>query len=151
MIFAHRDNAHENRITLRILSYWERLRAGRIMPAAHDIKREDIHDMWDSCFLLHSKDAEFSFAHLGEAIKRAYHGELEEGATNGLVSPHSHKLSEQFMAMLSHKKPMLDEGEFVNLNNRVVKYRQCLVPLGTGDTVEAIFGGMRYKVFEPLK
>ena len=147
MIFAHRDAAHERRITLRILSYWEKLRDGRAMPARHDVKREDIHDLWDSCFLLHGKEEGFDFAHLGEAIRKAYHGELKEGDANGLVSPHSQKLSEQFREMLRHKKPLLDEGEFVNLNNRVVRYRQCLVPLGSEDKVEAVFGGMRYKVF----
>jgi hypothetical protein len=147
MIFAHRDNVTERRITLRILSYWEKLRAGRLMPMTHDLKREDIHDMWDSCFLIHKQDEGFSFAHLGEAIRRAYHGDLTESDAQGLVSPHSHKLSEQFIEMLTHKKPVLDEGEFVNLNNQVVKYRQCLVPLGSEGNVEAIFGGMRYKVF----
>ena len=47
------------------------------------------------------------------------------------------------------KKPVIDEGEFINRDGHVVKYRQCLIPLAKDSyTVDSIFGGMRFKVFD---
>ncbi len=44
------------------------------------------------------------------------------------------------------RKPLIEEGEFTNQHNETVKYRQCLLPLGEGDEVHAIFGVLHIKV-----
>ena len=42
-----------------------------------------------------------------------------------------------------------EEGEFDNTLLGTVKYRQCILPLGENGKVEAILGGMHFKVFIP--
>jgi hypothetical protein len=56
-------------------------------------------------------------------------------------------LSSRFAQVMATMAPALDEGEFTTTHGRTVLYRQCLLPLGNEEKgVEAIFGGMNYKV-----
>lgn len=141
--------AGERRITLRLLAYWEKLRAGRDMPSEEDIDPDDIGDLWDHCFLIHIKDLQkegYHYTYLGSEIKKAYQGGLSDADTNGLVSPNAVKLADCYMEIMHSGKPLVDEGEFRNSHGDMVKYRQCLLPLGASGQVDTIFGGMRYKI-----
>jgi hypothetical protein len=144
------QSTSERRVTIRLLSYWEKLRKGRVMPAEGDIDPDHMGDLWDHCFLIHIKDLEkegYSYSHLGEEIKNAYQGGLSDTYTDGLISPNAARLTDCYMEIIESRKPVIDVGEFRNGRGDLVKYRQCLLPLGSGDKVEAIFGGMRYKIF----
>lgn len=139
----------ERRITLQLLSYWEKLRKGRTMPQETDIDPDDIAELWENCFLVHVADLHkegYNYTYLGDGIKKAYQGELDAGVS-GLVSPNAEKLADCYMEILNTAKPLIDEGEFTNAQGDLVKYRQCMLPLGRDGRVEAIFGGMRYKLF----
>lgn len=140
----------ERRITLRLMAYWEKLRKNNPMPVEADIDPDDLQDLWDYCFLIHVKDLnkpDYNYTYLGKAIQEAYSADLagDEGA--GIASPNAGKLANSYTKVIETRSPLLEEGEFLNLHNDVVKYRQCLLPLGSGDKVDAIFGGMRFKVF----
>src|SRR4051812_42763706 len=140
----------ERRITLRLLAYWERLRADRQMPREQDIDPDDIRDLWDNCFLIQVKDlgkADYNYTYLGEAIRNAYRFGLSESDPGGLLSPNAGKLAGGYRKVVATGKPLLEEGEFRNLHNEIIRYRQCLLPLGAGSKVEAVFGGMRFKIF----
>lgn len=141
--------ASERRITLRLLAYWEKLRAGRDMPHEEDIDPDDLGDLWDSCFLIHIKDLQkdgYYYTYLGGEIKNAYLGGISEADAGGLVSPNAVKLADCYMEIMHTGRPLVDEGEFINNHGDLVKYRQCLLPLGKGGEVDAIFGGMRCKI-----
>lgn len=140
----------ERRITLRLLAYWEKIRGSRLMPHEDDIDPDDIADLWDNCFLVHVTDLkkpDYNYTYLGDAIALAYQGDLLADASEEIVSPHASKLSVCYDQIISTKKPVVDEGVFRNHHNDIVKYRQCLLPLGEGEEVQAIFGGMRYRIF----
>lgn len=140
----------ERRITLRLLAYWEKLRGERDMPTEEDIDPDDIQDLWDSCFLIHVKDLakpDYNYTYLGQAIIDAYRYGLSDDEETGLISPNAGKLANGYNQVVITAKPLLEEGEFRNLNNQIVKYRQCLLPLGEEQRVKAIFGGMRFKIF----
>lgn len=144
------ESMRERRITVRLLSYWEKLRRGLPMPTEQDIDPDHIQDLWDHCFLVHVEDLQkdgYQYTYLGKAIHDAYQGGLSEADTGGLVSPNAERLADCYMEVMHTRKPLVDEGEFKNIHGDVVKYRQCLLPLGEGDTVSAIFGGMRYKIY----
>lgn len=141
----------ERRVTLRLLSYWEKLRAGRAMPSEQDIDPEDLPDLWDSCFLLHVADInkpDYNYTYLGSAIADAYQHGLVHGTNSGIVSPNAKDLGASLSKVVSTCKPLMEEGEFLNLHQDVVKFRQCLLPLGTDGNIEAIFGGMTFKIFQ---
>lgn len=142
--------AHERRITLRLLAYWEKIRGSKPMPREQDIDPDDIQDLWDNCLLIHTKDlgqADYNFTYIGSKIIEAYTGNIAESDHSQLVSVNAGKLAACYRQVVESRKPLTDEGEFINLHGDLIKYRQCLLPLGEGDTVSAIFGGMRYKVF----
>ena len=140
----------ERRITLRLLAYWEKLREGRAMPSENDVNPEDISDLWDSCFMVQVRDlaqAACKYSYLGTAIIEAYLGDLKDNETNPVFSLDAKKLRRGYNRVIESRRPVLEEGEFHNLRGDLVRYRQCLMPLGQGDKVEAIFGGMRCKLF----
>lgn len=148
----HETPVTERRITVRLLSYWERLRKGQTMPSEQDIDPEDLKDVWDYCFLVHVKDlgkSDYNYTYLGDAIAAAYRGQLTADDCNGLISIHAGKMFDHYQKIIDSHKPLLDEGKFTNLHGDTIKFRQCLLPLGEGDRVDAIFGGMRFKVFAP--
>jgi len=139
----------ERRITLRLLAYWEKLRRDRLMPVEDDINPEDIQDLWDSCFLIHVKDLEkpdYNYTYLGEAIARAYYNGITDDKF-GMMSPHAEAHADCYTKVIDTGKPLVGEGEFRNLHNDLVKYRQCLLPLGENGRIDAIFGGMHFKIF----
>jgi hypothetical protein len=143
-------NAAERRITLRLLAYWEKLRGERAMPHEDDIDPDDLKDLWDRCFLIHVQDLDkpdYNYTYLGKAIDEAYHHGLSQGDPNGMLSPNANDLAHGYAKVIETGKPLLEEGEFTNLHQEVVKYRQCLLPLGQNGKIEAIFGGMHFKIF----
>ncbi|MEZ5691329.1 MAG: PAS domain-containing protein [Rickettsiales bacterium] len=140
----------ERRITLRLLAYWERLRGDRSMPTEVDIDPDYLQDLWDYCFLLHIKDLakpDYNYTYLGSAIRKAYEGDLSGNEHQDIASLNASKLAGSYNRVATTCLPLINEGEFRNSHNDLVKYRQCLLPLGEGNTVDAIFGGMRFKVF----
>ena len=142
----------ERRITLRLLSYWEKLRKGRPMPTEQDINPEDIQDLWDNCFLIHVTDlskSDYNYTFLGEAIAEAYNHGIADEQSGGMISPNAGKLTTSFRQIMETAKPLTEEGEFRNIRQEMVKYRQCLLPLGGDGKIEAMFGGMTFKIFPP--
>ena len=142
-------SAAERRVTLRMLSYWERLRGSRAMPTEEDIDPYDLHDLWDCCFLLHVKDMDkpdYNYTYLGDEILQT----LQEGTENeaeNFANPEIRELTKAYPQVVLTKKPVLEEGEFITTAGASVKYRQCLLPLGEGSEVLAILGAVRFKVF----
>jgi hypothetical protein len=141
----------ERRITLRLLGYWEKLRGTRSMPAEQDVDPADLHDLWDCCMMVRVKDVhnnDYQYSYIGQSIMDTYslgvQGEEEGGS---ITSLNGGSLVAGCKKVIETAKPLLDEGEFYNRRNELVKYRLCLLPLGDGDVVQAVFGGMRFKVY----
>lgn len=144
------STALERRITVRLVGYWEKLRGNRVMPAENDIDPEDLADLWDYCFLVQVRDfhkKDYNYTYLGSAIMEAYRGGLSLDDKSCLVDINANKLSFDYAKVIQDRAPTIQEGQFVNAEGNIVKYRQCLLPLGPGGEVDAIFGGMRFKVF----
>lgn len=141
----------ERRITLRLIAYWERIRRGRPMPAETDIDPDDLADLWDYCFLVHVRDLakqDYNYTYIGSAIVEAYRGGLSVNDKGGMVTINASKLVSNYAAVIGDRRPVVEEGEFANARGQIVKYRQCMLPLGANDKVDAIFGGMRFKIFD---
>lgn len=140
----------ERRITARLVAYWERLRDGREMPSENDVDPDHLADLWDYCFLVQVRDLakqDYNYTYLGSAIVEAYRGGLSANDPSVLVALNANKLASNYAKVIETKKPVLEEGEFCNPSNYLVKFRQCLLPLGHDGQVDAIFGGMRFKIY----
>ena len=135
----------ERRLTMNLLGYWERVRGDRALPSEADINPDDLAVLWDDCFLVHTMDLQkqdYNYIYLGPHIAAMYH----DGMKQELEHFNASKLSKGFQKVIDTKKPVLEEGGIVNALGRTVLYRQCLLPLGEGETVNAILGGIRYKL-----
>jgi hypothetical protein len=49
--------------------------------------------------------------------------------------------------VLANPVPLVDMGQFINAGNKVVKYRSCLLPFGTGNKVTHIIAGLSWREF----
>lgn len=143
----------ERRLTLRLLRYWQDLRGMRNMPEEPEIDPDALGPDWGFCFLLQSRDVantqDYNFTYLGDRIMGAYFDREIDEHNEFLVGPNAYRLGTHFARVLETAAPVIDEGEFLTLQARRVLFRQVLLPLGTDETsVEAIFGGMNYKIVE---
>ena len=152
-MFTERYPYDERRLTLRLLRYWHELRGIRAMPEENDIDPDEIGEDWGFCFLLQSRDIaniqDYNFTYLGDHIRRAYFDGAIDVHNEFLVGPNAYRLGNHFSRVIETAAPVIDEGEFITLHGRRVLYRQALLPLGNENKgVEAIFGGMNYKIAE---
>ncbi|MBA4274181.1 MAG: hypothetical protein C0436_00865 [Alphaproteobacteria bacterium] len=141
----------ERRLTERLLTYWQAMAKHGLMPREEDIDPEALGDLWPKCFLIQTFDIkhrrDMNFTYLGQEIIDAYQDGMMNEGQNVLVSPNASKLALSFHQVMESTAPVVAEGEFLALSGRVVRYRQCLLPLGEGDDVQAIFGGMSFKAY----
>jgi hypothetical protein len=143
----------ERRLTLRLLRYWKDLCGMRPMPEEPEIDPDVLGADWGYCFLLQSRDVantqDYNFTYLGERIMGAYFDRELDEHNEFLVGPNAYRLSNHFKRVLQTGAPVIDEGEFLTLHARRVLFRQVLLPIGSEEKgVEAIFGGMNYKIVE---
>ena len=146
----------ERRINLLLLKYWERLRAGRAFPSENEIDPDapELAEIWENCFVLQLRDLlnvkDYNYTYLGEEIIRAYADGSELHEENGhIISPNASQLSSHFEEVVFTRRPVVNDGEFKAISGRIVRYRQCLLPIGDEDgRVHAILGGMRFKLFD---
>ena len=139
----------ERRVPLRLLAYWEKLRRGRPMPSERDLVPEDISDLWDNCFLIPVQNippSSYRYSYIGRNIMEVYGGAPPTNDMTKAITPPAGVI-DVCMTVLQNRKPLIESGEFTRHDNRVVKYRQCLLPLGEGDEVRVIFGALHLKVF----
>jgi hypothetical protein len=141
----------ERRKTIKLLQYWEEIRGLRALPMESDIDPDAIEAIWDDCFLLQTRDlgrSDGNFTYLGKNIILAFRGGYSGDACGELISPNVTSLGQNFTHLLETGEPQLQEGSFRNIKHDLVRFRQCLVPLGNQKvSVDAIFGCMSLKIF----
>lgn len=145
-IFASHKRIHDV-----LLGYWESERKGRAFPKESEIDPSALSDVWDSCYLVcvfpkPDKNA-FKYSYLGSDLIEAWGDDLS-AAGNQLIDPAYDALTQKFDEVIKTGKPLVDESEFVNSRKMRIKYRTCMLPLGTPpDNVEYILGGMKWKAY----
>lgn len=143
-------SAAERRLTLQLLAYWERLRGSRPMPRESDINPDELNELWDDCFLVHESDMtqnDYNFVYLGDNIRMAISGGKIDTSGSAAHDLNIKRLTPSILKVLNNKSPVIEDGQLMNDLNQVVKYRQCLLPVGEENKVLAVFGGMRCKVY----
>lgn len=145
----NKSSGMERRLTLRLLNYWEDIKGDKFLPHENDIDPDQLSDLWEYCFVIQVRDldkSDYNYTYLGTAIREAYTAGIDNEDPD-IASPNANKLTLKYQHVITTVQPVLEEGEFNNMRGQIIKYRQCLLPLGTDRTVEAIFGGMRFKIF----
>jgi len=145
----------EQRLVVRLLGYWERVKKEDSMP---DFRRNNpamIEDLWGQCFILSvvsKSDNAYKYEHLGDQlyalctsdIKGKTFNAKNKGAGNSLVTPKMENIN----AIMEQKTPQEDSGQMPSKNGKLLKYRTILLPFGNESAgITHILGGVSYREF----
>lgn len=138
----------DKRINQRLQAYWEELRGQRPYPKETEIDPEAIADIWESCFLVNVQEGS-KYTYLGQSLIEAYGDDLnDKEVCERLVYPSNSGIALKFQEVVDSKGAVVDEGEFINKKNLLIKYRSCMLPLGDeAGEVGFIIGGMKWRAY----
>lgn len=151
---AYDDKGRERRISLILLQYWNQLRGNRPFPNEDEIEPEQLASIWEHCFVLQLRDLfsmdDYNYTYLGPEIVRPYREGILDPSTTIMVSPKANQIAASFKQVAETLDPLLDEGECLSLKGDIVRFRQCMMPIGAANgRVHAVLGGAWYKLFKP--
>lgn len=146
---------HDNRLTTRLIDYWNRLKKDDVIP---DFKRNNpamIEDLWDQCFVLYIIPPDCSayrYEYLGEKIKEMYGRDItgtfvdlkNRQFLNAVIIPRLQVMK----SLLDMKTPQEDSGQLPTKTRQFVKYRIIMLPFGSEQSgVTHIVVGVSYREF----
>ena len=134
----------ERRLTEQLILYWNEKRGERKYPSMKDIQESEIGHIWQDCFFVAVREVaespEHQYIYIGENIKQMFGGQLASTS----VLPLADTLASQYYMVMQAKKPLIQETQFTNLDDEIIRYRQILLPLGPNDeVVDHVLGGLR--------
>lgn len=142
----------EHRLTRRLTSYWNLIKKDRGFPDIIQLNTAAIEDVWPYCFQVGvdpSTGTAFKYEYMGEPIAKLYGDDLtgrtiEKNARDFPGAVIHNKLPE----VAQSQKPMNDEGHFVSVTGKLIKYRACILPFGTeAEGITHIVVGLSCRVF----
>lgn len=142
-----------NRSHEKLMDYWNGLRGLRAYPSESAIDPDVIEDIWASCFLISIDDVTrrlgYRYSYLGHDLIEAYGDDISNPEVAAkLLSVANVSTVHRFDEVVQQRKPVMDEAAFVNLRNRPIRYRTCLLPLGYNDQeVSHIIGCMSWRLY----
>jgi hypothetical protein len=143
-------SGQEQRLTFRLLSYWNRIRGDREFPSLRDVNIGEISEMWHYTFTIELQpDGHHSFQYFGpeliNILNEDYSGQLVETAMeDGMLA----NLIGFFDKVLEQRSPVSESSQFYN-EGKEVRYRSLIVPLsGDGGEIKFLIGTTNYKIYD---
>ena len=131
------------RITEILPSLWYSLKQDKDLPHEIDIEPRDIEEI--------SKDSFIVEAYFNNDKEPTSMDDISLSYTNynSVLNPISGKIQSQLKETYDKKKPISYEGEFTTDDDRLVKYRQALVPFkAEDDKYIYVIGAVRWKIYK---
>jgi hypothetical protein len=143
----------EQRLTFRLLSYWNRIRGERRMPSLSDVNIQEILELWYFSFTIDVRETDHKFHYLGSSLrdvfKEDYTGYSVQDAMNDDVMVNN-TIGFYERAILS-QEPVMEAESFFSEGDEI-RYRSIIVPLSSdGQTVDFLMGTTNYKRFSSEK
>lgn len=139
----------EKRLTVRMIDLWELTSKGEPPPEFLKFNTGSIQDIWQQCISLSIEpNGNGKIIHLGKQIAPFFTGMKEGSHLNAQmkVFPGARMIKHVPDILVSYAT-LTDEGQFVGSNNKVVKYRSCLLPFGNKDGVTHVILGVSWREF----
>jgi hypothetical protein len=142
----------ELRLTRRLHRYWDHIRKDCDLPDVHQLNSAALDDVWPYCFKVGidtRKGISYKYEYMGEPIAKLYGDDLtgraiEHKAKDFPGAPIHAKIPEA----VESRKPINDDGHFVNRAGKLIKYRACILPFGNEkDGVTHVVVGLSCRVF----
>lgn len=144
-------NPAEQRLTFRLLSYWNRMRGKRSFPALADINIADIEEIWHFTFTIHTVSPvrdDHTLLYFGPQLVSIfgmdYTGELVVEALNDVIVNNT---IGSYINTLEKREPTMEAASF-HYDGKEIRYRSLFVPLSSdGVVIDYIMGTTNYKIF----
>ena len=131
------------------------LKKDNIIPNFAQFNAAAIGDIWPNCIVfevlpgVENQPPNLSAQTIGSNLRSIYANEMLGKAFN---ATHSHfrnaKIMEHTQDVITAKMHALSEGQYVNDNNKIVKFRACLLPFGNKDAkVTHILVGLSWREY----
>ena len=140
----------EQRLTFRLLSYWNRIRGDREFPSLADVNINEITEMWHYTFTIALKEnGEHDFHYFGpeliQVIGEDFTGmQVEEAMEGELLG----NLIGFFPKVVEQRSPVSESSHFYS-GEKEIRYRSLIVPLSSdGENIDFLVGTTNYKTYE---
>lgn len=147
----------DKRLTTRLINYWELIKQQDELPVIGKLNSGAIADIWQHCLLLQSlpsasEEHTYNYLFCGDEISRAIGRDMTGQTLNTKMKffPGA-KIIRRIDEVANREVncPLLDDGQFVNDNGAVVKYRACLLAFtqANSNTISHILIGVSWRTF----
>lgn len=146
---------HEQRLTTRLINYWEKIRSSDSRPAFFRLNPGAIDDIWQNCLALQtqpgkSDNPHYLYVHCGDAVAEAIgkdvRGEIMSAKMKFFPGVKIVKRVDDVVNGTA-ESPVIDDGQFVNDKGKVIKYRACLLAFGDNQAVTHVVIGVSWRAF----
>ena len=143
----------EQRLTDRLTKYWELIRKDAPFPPLESFNSAAVDDMWSNCMLFAvgktgDNEKTYTFYRMGERVKAAYGADM---VGQSLHAKHrafkGADVVKRIDDIIIDPKPIYDAGQFVNPDNKVIKFRSCMLPFGKDSVVTHVIAGLSWREF----
>ncbi len=144
-------NIKEQRLAFRLLSYWDRVRAGRNFPALSDINIGELLEIWHFSFTINVTNQvhdEHEFLYFGPELTSIFNQDLTgEKISEALNDVILNNTIGSYHRAIEKREPTMDSGKFY-YDGQMVKYRTLFVPLSSdGTIIDYIMGTTNYVIY----
>lgn len=140
----------EQRLTFRLLSYWNRIRSSREFPALSDVNINEIAEMWHYTFTLALKsDGHHEFQFFGQELINI----IGENLTGELVATAMEQamisnLIGFYDKVVQQRAPVSESSQFY-MDGKEIRYRSLIVPFSSdGQTIDYLLGTTNFKAYD---
>lgn len=144
----------QQRLTERLISQWKLLKDPDHCPDFSKLNRAVIADIWPNCLIIKAQpkadgsEPQYQYTEIGSKAESIF-PENPVGkyfTANARVMPAA-RLMRRMAELTVQSEPLIDDGQFVNEKNKVVKFRSCLVPFGVNGTITHVLIGLSWREF----
>jgi hypothetical protein len=139
----------EQRLTFRLLSYWNRIRGERPLPCLSDVNIEEIKELWYFSFTIDLREPVHRFHYFGSSLSDIFQEDYTGRSVQELVDEDvvvNNTIGFYERAVVS-REPVMEAASFV-LDAGEVRYRSIIVPLSSdGQIIDFLMGTTNYKIF----
>lgn len=148
-------SSQEQRLTSRLISYWENIRGEATLPPYAQLNPSALDELWNNCLVLRTEPAaagklSYSYTHCGQEISKAIGKDLTgQRMTSNMKFFPGAKIIKRIDEVATQVKPtpLLDDGQFINEKNQIIKYRACLLAFGNTQGISHVVIGVSWRAF----
>lgn len=143
----------EQRLTFRLLSYWNRIRGDKKMPSLSDVNIAEILEMWHFSFTIDARGTNHLFQYFGpnlaDVFAQDYTGfSVQDAIDEDVIVNNTIGFYERAILI---QEPVMEAASFFSEGDEV-RYRSIIVPLSSnGLEVDFLIGTTNYKKFKMEK